>query len=202
MNGTLAPGETHAWIYFAFDGDVITLTVGPASGVDLDLVVNDPNGTKVAGRDYAGAGGAETLVGLELDKTGEYQILINEVDGYAGDYGFVIMDEDSFNIRFIGNLDYGDTRSTILPARTYHLWHFPGSVGDNITISLSPEDNSDLSFILYGWDMDDEIERVDSNSAGGAEEASLQLAETDFYTIWIEVLGGGAAEYELVLTEG
>jgi hypothetical protein len=202
VNAQLAAGETHGWYYNATAGDVITITVGPASDVDLELVVNDPQGTKVAGRDYTPAGGAETIVGLDLDQSGEYQILVNEVYGEPGDYGLVVMDRDSTTIRFIGNLSYGASRSTSLPADTNHLWHFQGTDGDNITIRLTPTDNSDPAFVLYGPDMGNQIGRVDGSGSGDAEQSSFQLTETGFYTIWIEVFGGGDARYELSLTDG
>lgn len=202
VNAQLAAGETHVWYYNATAGDVITITVGPARDVDLELVVNDPQGTWVTSRDYTPVGGAETIVGLILDQDEEYQILVNEVYGEPGDYALVVMDRDSTTIRFTGNLSYGASRSTSLPADTDHLWHFQGTAGDNITIRLAPTDNSDLAFVLYGPDMDDQPDRVDGSGSGGAEQSSFQLAETGFYTIWIEVYGGGEGGYELSLTDG
>ena len=89
-----------------------------------------------------------------------------------------------------------------MPADTNHLWHFQGTAGDNITIRLAPTDNSDLAFVLYWPDMDDQPDRVDGSGSGGAEQSSFQLAETGFYTIWIEVYGGGEGGYELSLTDG
>jgi len=202
VNAQLAAGETHSWYYNATAGDVITITVGPARDVDLELVVNDPLGTWVTGRDYTPVGGAETIVGLHLDQGGEYEILVNEVYGEPGDYALAVMDRDSTTIRFPGNLSYGGSRSTSLPANTNHLWHFQGTVGDNIAIRLAPTDNSDLAFVLCGPDMDNQIDRVDGSGPGDAEESSFQLTETGFYTIWIEVYGGGEGGYELSLTDG
>lgn len=200
-NGWLATDQTHSWYYDAVAGEVITITVGPAGGVDLELTVNDPSGVKVAGRDYTPAGGAETLAGLELTNTGEYQILVSEVDGFPGDYAIVVLDGDSINIRFPGNMGYGTTRSTTLPARAYHIWHFQATAGDKATIRLAPTDNKDLAYTLYGPDMDNLIRRVDGGGPGFVEEATFQLPATGFYSIWLEAYGTVEATYTLSLAD-
>ena len=200
-NGTLSADQGHYWLLTASAGDVITVTCGPASGVDIELTVNNPQGTKIAGRDYTGAGGAETIPGLVLDLAGDYQIVVDEVDGLAGDYGIVVLDHDATHIRFTGNLGYDDGRTTTLPANTYHLWHFQGTAGDNITIRLTPGGGSDLVFQFYGPDMGSRIERVDMNPSGGVEEADFTLTETGFYTVWIEDWDFEEAAYELLVTD-
>jgi hypothetical protein len=200
-NGRLAANQTHSWYYDAVAGEVITITVGPASNVNVELLVNDPSGFEVAGRDNTFAGGAETLAGLELTMTGEYQILVSEVDGYPGDYAIVVLDGDSINVRFVGNMGYGTTRSTTLPALTYHIWHFQATAGDKATIRLAPTDNKDLAYTLYGPDMDNLIRRVDGGGPGFVEEATFQLSATGFYSIWLEEYGKGEATYTLSLTD-
>ncbi len=199
-NGWLATNQTHRWYYDAVAGEVITITVGPATGVDLELTVNDPSGFEVGGREHAGAGGAETLAGLELTMTGEYQILVSEVNGNPGDYAIVVLDEDSIDVRFPGSVGYGTTRSTTLPARTYHIWHFQATAGDKATIRLVPTDNKDLVYSLYGPDMD-RIARVDGGNVGFVEEATFQLSATGFYSIWLEAYGAVEAKYTLSLTD-
>ncbi len=200
-NGWLANDQTHSWYYEAVAGEVITITVGPGGGVDLELAVNDPSGVKVAGRDYTPAGGAETLAGLELTRTGQYQILVSEVDGFPGDYAIVVLNRDSINVRFPGNMNYGTTRSTTLPARTYHIWHFQATAGDKATIRLAPTDNKDLAYSLYGPDMSNLIRRVDGGGPGFVEEATFQLPATGFYSIWLEAYGTVEAGYTLSLTD-
>jgi hypothetical protein len=201
-NGRLLAGQSQYWLFTASAGDVITITCGAASGVDLELTVNDPQGTKIAGRDYTGAGGAETIPGLALSLSGEYQIVIEEVDGLEGDYGIVALDSDSIAVRFTGNLSYGDSRSTTLPANTYHLWHFLGAAGDRVNVRLMPKDGSDLVFQFYGPDMSTRIEYVDVSGPGAVEQADFTLTETGFYTIWVEEWDNEEASYELELTEG
>ncbi len=193
-------GVSQYWLLNANAGDVITITCGAANDVDLELTVNDPQGTKIAGRDYSGAGGAETIPSLSLSLSGDYQILVQELDGLEGDYGLVVMDSDSINIRFTGNVSYGDSRSTTLPANTYHLWHFQGSAGDNVTVRLTPNDGSDLVFQFYGPDMSTRIEYVDVSGPGAVEEADFTLTETGFYTIWVEEWDNEESSYELLLT--
>jgi hypothetical protein len=200
-NGWLAAVQTHSWYYDAVAGEVITITVGPAGNVNVELLVNDPSGFEVAGRDNTFAGGAETLAGLELTMTGEYQILVSEVDGHPGDYAIVVLDRDSINVRFVGNMGYGTTRSTTLPARTYHIWHFQATAGDKATIRLAPTDNKDLAYTLYGPDMDMIGDRVDGGNVGFVEEATFQLQETGFYSILLEAYGTVEATYTLSLTD-
>ena len=201
-NGTLSAGQSHYWLLAASAGDVITVTCGPASGVNLELTVNNPQGTEVASRNNNPAGGAETIPGLVLELAGDYQIVVDEVDGSAGDYGVVVLDSDATHIHFTGNMGYDDIKSTTLPANTYHLWHFQGTAGDNITIRLAPSDaGSDLKFRFYGLDMDSSIELVDVDDPSGVEEADFTLAETGFYTVWVEELYLEEAAYELLVTD-
>ncbi len=200
VNGWLAIDQTHSWTYDATAGDVITVTVGPAGGIDLKLVVYNPSGAKVAERDYTPAGGEETIAALELDYTGQYELLVSEVHGYTGDYAIVVLNGDSVAISFPGSLIYGATRTTTLPAQTYQIWHFMGSAFDLALIRFSPADDSDLVFSLYGPDMD-LIRRVNHGGSGFVEQLTIQLPATGFYSIWLEEDAGEEAAYTLWLTD-
>lgn len=200
INARLYSGEVHRWYFDALNGDVITITVAPALGVDLELVINDPKGLKIAGRDYRPAGQAETIANLALDQNGFYQIVVNEVNGHSGDYAVLVMDEFSIPVVFPGNLTYGSSSAGSLPAGTYHIWHFLGDAGDLVDISLDPTDNSDLILTLYGPDMS-QIARVDQQGPGDPELLSYTLTADGFYAILVKEYGGVASEYDLVLTD-
>ncbi len=200
INAQLSSGEIHRWYFDALNGDVITITVAPAFGVDLELVINDPKGLKIAGRDYRPAGQAEVIANLALDQNGFYQIVVNEVDGHSGDYALVAVDEFSIPIIFPGNLGYGASTSSSLPARSYHIWHFLGDAGDIVNISLDPTDDSDLILIFYGPDML-QLERVDQEGPGGPELLSYILDIDGFYSILVQEYVGMVSEYDLALTD-
>ncbi|MCK4831415.1 MAG: hypothetical protein KAS81_01545 [Anaerolineales bacterium] len=200
VNGKLAAGETHRWFFSGATDNIITITAAPAAGVDIQIKVANPAGEEFLKLDSAMAGQAETITALELTEDGGYHILLEAVDNGAGDYSLVVTDQFSIPILFPGNLDYGSTEIESLPAETYHIWHFQGNAGDNVTIRLTPDQNSDLIFELYDPGMGYPIDRVDLRGAGDPEEESYQLAHTGFYSIWVSEYSEEAADYELSVT--
>jgi hypothetical protein len=201
VNDALTAGQTHLWLFSALADDVITITVAPAAGLDLELTVRNAQGIKIRRRDDAGAGQAEIVAGLELAEGDGCQILVTETNDEPGDYALVVLDGSSIPIQFPGNLTYGESVSGALAAGTHHIWHFSGTAGDSITIRLTPEGNSDLIFTFYGPNMaSPPIGREDAGFAGTPEEGSYQLAETGFYSIGVEEYGRMPADYLVLVT--
>jgi hypothetical protein len=200
VNGVLGAGETHRWFFSGAMDDIITITVAAGAGVDVQIKVANPAGEEFLKLDSAMAGQAETIIALELTEDGGYHILVEAVENGAGDYALAVTDQFSIAILFPGNLDYGSAEIESLPAETYHIWHFQGDAGDNVTIRLTPDQDSDLIFELYDPDMGYAIDRVDLRGAGDPEEESFQLARTGFYSIWVSEYSEEAADYELLVT--
>ena len=189
-------------------GDVVTVSIGPAIGLDLKIELIDPQGATIASRDEGTTGQAEIIAGLELSMGGEYGIRVRATNGLSGDYSIAASESNSYvDIFFPGNIIYGETTSEFLPFNSHHIWHFQGTAGDTITILLTPYDNSDLVFTLFSPTMEGvpdmvyEYERIDDYGAGDSEEASYDLDENGFYSIWVEEWSDGESNYELALTQ-
>ena len=207
-NRLLGAGETHRWSLDVNAGDVVTVSIGPAIGLDLKIELIDPQGATIASRDEGSTGQAEIIAGLELSMGGEYGIRVRATNGLSGDYSIAASESNSYvDILFPGNIIYGETTSEFLPFNSHHIWHFQGTAGDTITILLTPYDNSDLVFTLFSPTMEGvpdmvyQYERIDDYGAGDSEEASYDLDENGFYSIWVEEWSDGESNYELALTQ-
>ena len=200
VNGVLASDETHSWLFSATAGDVVTLTVGPTAGLDLELTLRDPQGIKVERQNAGLAGESESIAGLTLEQDGDYQILVEQVNGVGGDYGLALMDDFSLPILFPGNLNYGEDISVTLPLDTARIWHFQGSAEDTVTIYLEMDGDTDLFFALFGPDMETALAEVDEGLDGVAEEITITLPEDSFYSIWVEDNWFGDVGYQLSVT--
>lgn len=202
INEALAAGESHRWYLEGFNSSVVTITVAAAPKMDLELVLLNPQGAELARANAGPAGATETIGGVNLTADGQYPIVVREVAGRAGDYALAVMDIYSIPIYFPGNIAYGETKQDTLPNESFHYWHFKGTTGDSITITLSPTGNTDLVLAVFGpQDMDVPIREIDQMEDGGAETGSLVLAETGFYSILIEEWTGSQAGYQLALTQ-
>jgi hypothetical protein len=81
------------------------------------------------------------------------------------------------------------------------MWHFQGTAGQSINIVVRPQDNSELSFGLFGPTMQEVGDWVDKGGPGEVEQLlDILLPETGFYSIWIQEELFEAAAYEIQLT--
>ena len=202
LNRVLAPGERHRWTHYGQVGDHIHILVGPATGIDTEITVNNPQGTRILTLNSGGAGQMDMVEDLELTQTGSYQIIIRDVDGDSGAYALAVTAVGDVTIVFPGNLNYGDNVARSLPADTYHIWHFQATAGDQVTIVVAPQDEIDIEFDLYRPAMGDPLRHVDANGPGDPEELTIRLDETGFYSILIQEYTGHPGSYALSLTRG
>jgi hypothetical protein len=201
MNSILAAGQSHLWTYYGQVGDRINIMTGPAAVIDTEITVNNPQGNRLLTLNSGGAGQMDMVEDLELTQTGNYQIVIRDVDSDSGAYALAVTAVDGMAIAFPGNLDYGDSVSRPLPADTYHIWHFQGTIGDLVTVVVAPQDDIDVEFDLYRPTMGDLVSHVDSSGPGDPEELTFQLDETGFYSILIQEYSGFSGSYGISLTD-
>jgi hypothetical protein len=88
-----------------------------------------------------------------------------------------------------------------LPTDTYHIWHFQGTAGDNVTMVVAPQDDIDIEFDLYRPTMGNPVRHVDENGPGDPEELTIELDETGFYSILIQEYSGHSGSYGLSLND-
>jgi hypothetical protein len=196
----LTAGTMQRWTFVGSTGEIATLSVAPAPGLDVTLELDDPGGTTVATSNQGGAGVPETVNQSSLVMSGAYQIRVTSVGGTAGDYALILQNQDSLPfIVFKENLHYGGGGSDDLTEDVDHFWNFEGSQGDFVSITLTAAESGDLVLYLNGADAV-ELEFMDENGQGQGEVISdLELPATGYYSIGVGELDFNPASYTLVL---
>jgi hypothetical protein len=191
----------HIWDFEAIEDDIISISAGPATGLDIALDLVDPDGTTIAVTNDGANGQGESISQLTLSKSGSYQIEIRAVGGSAGDYSVVLTTEDSeAYLIFKENLSYGGLGTGSLPASTDHLWNFQAASGDLVTIRIDPANNDDLVLFLVAPDST-ELIFVDDTAEGESEQITdFVISESGTYTIRIGELEFQEAAYTVTLT--
>lgn len=202
VKGSLAAGAVHLWEFELDAPDTATISVAPHPDLNVALTLLGPDGQVIVdNQDNASTGRTESVGDVELPAAGIYQLLIRRVSGQAGAYAAVMLLSDSYTIVFPGSLRYGDSATVTMAAESDHMWHFPGTAGDSITIIITPQDNSDIFFALYGPDMSSLVGLVDSGGPGEAEGLiNFTLPSTGFYSIEVMENDFARSNYRIDLT--
>jgi hypothetical protein len=196
----LEANQVHSWLFVVEANTTITVSVSAAKSVDAALSILDSSGTVVQEQNQAPAGQVESIAGLALSAAGDYEIRARTATGAAADYALTLLDDESFPSLFRGILGYGEGQAASLAAGSEHLWHFSGNAGDNITITVTPNDNSDLYVQLYD-PAPELLVDIDSGFEGEPEELpNFALEETGFYTIIVSEFYGDPSNYTIALT--
>lgn len=200
---TLQPGTRHAYTISVEAGTTITVGLLMPAEFDPVLKLIDREGTILAERNDVGAGEVERLEGFVLENDGEYRILVHDIADRGTDYTFTLDDGLSFDfLYFAGLLKYGDTKNMQMPEDRLDFWHFYGEAGDEITISLTPNDTSDLRFLLMTPEFGELSSGfVDERPGGQSEQATFTLPLTGIYTLQVEEYNLLASDYLVRLTE-
>lgn len=201
MRSELGVEGVHQWDFESLDGEIITISVGPAVNLDIALELVDPDGTTIAVTNDGAAGRAESISEITLVKSGEYEIEVRAVGGTSGDYSMVITDANSeAYLIFRENLSYGDLGTGNLPANNDHLWNFEAAAGDVVTISIDPANFDDLVLFLIAPDSA-ELEFVDDNGPGEGEQISQHvISEAGIYSIRVGEVEFQPASYTVTLS--
>jgi hypothetical protein len=194
----LATGIRHRWDFLGLVNETATVTVAAAPGLDVALDLVNPNGRIIATQDERGDGEVETA-NQTLATTGTYQIYVCSTGDTSGDYSLLLQNDDSLPfIVFRGNLDYGDSGSGDLPEDVDHFWNFEGTVGEIVSITVTPT-SGDLVLYLNGADGV-ELEFVDESGYGGSEQiVDFELPSTGYYSIGVGELDFNPAGYLVTL---
>jgi hypothetical protein len=199
---TLQPGTRHAYTITVEAGT--TITVGLVMPAEFDPVIKliSRDGSLLAERNDVGAGEVERLEGFVLDNEGEYRIMVHDISDRGADYTFTLDDGLSLDyLYFAGLLEYDDTKNTQMPADRLDFWHFYGEAGDEITISLTPNDTSDLRFLLMTPEFGELSNGyIDQRPGGQPEQATFTLPLTGLYTLQVEEYFLLASDYLVRLT--
>jgi hypothetical protein len=185
QKSALTAGTPHTWRFTVASGEVITITAGATTNLNISLDLLAPDGTAVGKANEGAAGRPETIV-YTTTAGGEYQIIVTGDGGTAGNYVMVLQNSDSEPwIVMRDTILYGAGGTGTAPAGFDHYWNFEGQAGDIITIIVTASNSGDLFLSLIGPDGS-LLEEVDDTGQGSNETlASYTLPATGFYSIGI-----------------
>lgn len=201
----LAVGETDSWQFSVEAGDVITVSVAARAGTDIVLAILDPAGNRIIEQNDSPAGQIEIIEGFEPSGSGGYRLVIFEEDGMETTYSMMLLnsgyEDDYYEFVFAGLLAYGNSATSNMAPDTDQFWFFFGEAGEIVNISVTPSDQSDLFFDLFGPDGDAVWEYVDETQRGGAEQLrDLQLPDTGLYGIHIGEIQYAASSFRVLVS--
>lgn len=199
----LDQNETHSWQFDVRSGDVITISVAANLETDIELVVLDPAGNRIVEQNQSPAGEIERIVSLQTGGSGGYRVVIGEADDNPTDYSLLLLNNNYaqyYNFVFAGLTSYGSSRSSQMAAESDQFWFFFGNNGEVINVNVSPNDDSNLFFDLYGTEGELLEDFVNEAGQGGAEQLlGFQLPATGLYAVRVGELEFEAASYALIV---
>ncbi len=200
----LENGE-HVWVFSGTAGQEVSIVLTSFSDqLDIILEVRGPDGQEELILDEGFAGDAEVATGLTLPVTGDYKIIIRGFAGRGGPYTLALDEgsESTLNFYDAGDLAYGQTGREFLQQDEAHAWFFEGSIGDQVTIEVSPsDDNLDLDIWLLDPQLND-IATRDEFLAGEPEKIEEHLQSDGQHLVLVREFFGEPGEYEIRLNVG
>ncbi len=201
--GNLGVNEVHRWTHEITSTKQLTVNLASDHLLDLMVSIVDPAGHILIQQNDATGQEPEILGSITLMDPGVYDILVSSPSGEPGYYAILINDDDSYPFLFQGTLLVEDTEQAMMAAETDHFWHFAGTSGQIISLSIIPFDNSDLFLNLFGTDGTSLIRFHDETTSGETEQLiSYVLPDTGIYSLRVGEYNFGQAEYEIFLTDG
>ncbi len=196
VSATMDPASVDIYPFYATMGEVVTVSVSPALGVNFvpQLEIVDPDGSVIAtadGSTAADASGTVLITPIRATLEGVYQIFVtgegNSSGAYTISYGTgstvreVARGEAAFDIENTGNIDRRGNRD---------VWTVELRAGDIINASVAPALASSLDPILELVPLDQPatVLAVDDNSGGdrGALLREVRIQESGVYLLRVK----------------
>ena len=196
----LGVADIHAWEFEALDDDTITVSVGPSTPLDVAIELVDPDGTTLEVTNDSSSGQGESIIEINLVKSGVYKVQVRAVGGTSGSYSIVLtnLESEAFLV-FKDHLSYGGVGTGNLSTNTDHLWDFDAAAGDMVTIRVDPAIDDDVVLFLVAPDST-ELLFIDEGEAGEAEQImDFVITEAGVYSIRVGELEFQPASYTVTL---
>lgn len=185
---TLYDTVIHRWTMAITQPEVVNISVTASDNEDLILYLTDDADHVLVSVNDVGNGGIERLTNYALNTPGTYYILVRDAIGNPCEYVITVQfaGDDVAN----GILGYNQSQQALNPVAQLQYWHFYGTTGDNITITVDP-DAAMNSFFETFWKLFDIAERInlgDIDNGGYGEVDILSnytLPYTGLYSIWV-----------------
>ncbi len=202
--GTLAAGESHAWV---FNGGpaLVDIILGSSADIDGVLELYDPQGNLMAEVDSTFSGEEERLLAIDIPDSGDYTVVVRDFFDEGGDYSLTVTvagpqdPVDDFDSTPQGDLPFGEVVNGNLAADEIHSWSV--SIDAPTTVNLTLESDPEMDVILLVLDSNNEpIAIVDDGLSGEGEIIQdLELPEAGEYTVLVGEFFGASGGYTLLL---
>ncbi|MCB8966009.1 MAG: hypothetical protein H6660_03860 [Ardenticatenaceae bacterium] len=196
---TLGLNEAHQWSVAIEANEVLTAYVA-APNADMVITLLDENGTVIDTQNNAPAGEIETFVHF-IPNDGTYVLHVSSNTATATDYALMLRFNESYAFVLRGILSYGNSQEVSLPADNDDFWHFSGQAGDEISITVLPDAAGDAFLKLYDGEAEDISGFIDEGGVGEAEEYTLTLPATGFYSVRLGEFDFNPMTYTIVLVK-
>lgn len=196
----LEANERHNWPFLLDTSLTITVSVAAEPAADVVLAILDGSETPIVEQNQAPAGQLETIAGRTLDTDQEYFIQVYTTGGAPTSYVMTVWGDDSIALKARGILSPGSNTPDSIGENDVNYWFFAGTEGDTVTITVTPNGDRVMAFLLY-WPDSTEIDEVyQDGEAGAPVTLTTQLPQTGMYTIQVEEWNFEAATYQILLT--
>jgi uncharacterized protein YfaP (DUF2135 family) len=200
--------EGDRWTFTATAGQSISISVTGQNGFDSVLQLYDPSLNMIISDDDSGPGLDPLINNYTLPSTGTYTIRVYGYGGQTGQYSISIVlgtssggyDDNAYDM---GSISYGQTVSSVVIGAAGDAWHFNGSAGDVITISMTGTGStSDTYLELHSSSGTTLVTDDDSGTGLSALISGYTLPSSGQYIIIARFYAGRTGSYSLTLTQG
>ncbi len=200
VTGFLNENEIHSWIFNIDASDTITVAAAASPSIDISLSILDEFDNVLKEQNLASAGEIEVITNLPLSSVGDFQVHV-QTSGGSGYYALLLLSGESYNFVSKSILTYGESQAVFMQPESDHFWFFEGTLNDTVTITVIPQDASDLFLEFYGADATSISGFIDEG-AGGEQEQLLEfvLPDTGMFSIRVGEYDFGQSSYQIVLT--
>lgn len=184
----IGTAETLSWVYLATANSTLTVHVIGEAALDTAVSLQTTQGTTIVTANSQPAGQPERISGQAIEANTQYTVAITTTNSLGGGVSILLYEvdplaADPFTAEFQGLLTNGDTRTNIpLNANSDHYWHFSGSSGQQLTVTITPTLTGNPFLTLYGPDGT-QLMTVDNPTTGQPETLTYTLPATGFYAI-------------------
>jgi hypothetical protein len=194
----------HRWRVQVEAGNVITASVAAQPDRDVVLQLRDPAGNVLVNANENGAGEVETIAGYVAPNAGDYQLIVQETSLNDGSYALLYLNSgfaDYYRYEIAGVLSASGSAGADMPDNTDYLWLFMADAGDTVSITVSPNDASDVILNLLGPEQDLLYEYIDDAGSGQSElilNAALQ--DSGLYVLHVGEYQFARAAYSVTVS--
>jgi hypothetical protein len=146
----LNESEIHAYTIQLETDEEINISALGERGADMKIEILDAERNLIVSQNNASANSVETLV-FNPTADDEYKIYISDASRGGGSYVMTVGNEE-YPRTIMGLINYGDVNGGTIRLDEGHYWFFEGAAGDQVTVNVTSQSESNLPMSLYDMD--------------------------------------------------